>query len=137
MAKKSTSNKCSYEIDDKPLKLKVHGRPRLVFASEQAKQEHRQQQRKAQNKRYKLSLYNDPSRADVLAKLKATKEKCEAKRYGDYTVISQRIKAVYQELRAMYELLSPEVKLSGELKTLWDNRVRKEPILTSVCASYK
>ena len=73
----------------------------------------------------------------MLAKLKATKEKCEAKRYGDYTVISQRIAAVSQELRAMYELLSPEVKLSGELKTLWDNRVRKELILTSVCASYK
>ena len=72
MAKKSFSNKSSYNTDDEPLKLHKTGRPKIVFASEQAKQQHLRLLKQGRNKRYKEALRQDPGRVDVLAKCKAT-----------------------------------------------------------------
>ena len=51
MVKESMSNKSSYNTDDEPLKLQKTGRPKIVFASEQAKHE---QQKLLQHRRRAL-----------------------------------------------------------------------------------
>ena len=137
MVKESMSNYSSYNTDDEHLKLHLPGRPRQLFPTAAAKQQHLRLLKQGRNKRYKEALRQDPGRVDVLTKCKATKLKWRIKRYADYSVIAQRIAPITAELQAMHARLSPIVKANNDLKTVWDQLVRKEPELTSVCAAYK
>ena len=92
-----------------------------MFESQEARKQHRQLVRQAQNRRYKENIRNDSSRASVLAKAKATSLRGKVKRFGDYNIIAPRFAVLSQELRALHAGVNGDVAAIAELKSSWDD----------------